>query len=476
MKPSQETKKLIWASVNRIMAQCPSNCRDKLRAAENNLNRFDWDSFVWSSDADFIDTRTYSYLRNIRKDGFLLKNSFELVTKKTRQTTNCDIPDTKELNEMGVSGWWDRNRLWPNLDPASPPYRKNPWLDHKQMDDRDFRDRCVQAGGKLYVLYPQGLPELSPPYHHSCDGIEAWIDRECKKTDCPCHDKPKGMDKLDADSIAKAFKRLGMDWNRVLKIIYGFHAEDGMWRPGLHILDAEDLEATANMLEDLAEKTEEAENPDDIFNLTREFYYDVSNALTFKTVFDRMQYVERMANESVLYEEEPDPRDVDFIIEYGFGESEETEDQQYEDPAYIDDPKTDGWTAFGLHYGEDTVKFHWTACVRTAGVKRLQAWKRLMGKLWYITPQQRTDLWNRIWDRQKQLIAIIEPKLDRQARLMLKEIKSLSLRETKALIYSYQVGGRFCRYNDFNFKDIPGDPEIVFYLWNKYREMKNEQA
>ena len=108
MKPSQETKKLIWASVNRIMAQCPSNCRDKLRAAENNLNRFDWDSFVWSSDADFIDTRTYSYLRNIRKDGFLLKNSFELVTKKTRQTTNYDIPDTKELNEMGVSGWWDQ--------------------------------------------------------------------------------------------------------------------------------------------------------------------------------------------------------------------------------------------------------------------------------------------------------------------------------------------------------------------------------
>jgi len=458
--------------------------REVLKEAGDQRSKFDWQSFDWISDEDFIDTRSYSYLRNRIRDGFRLKNSFELVTKESKQTTNLDIPDTKELNEMGVSGWWDRNRLWPNLDPSSPPYRKNPWLDHKSMDDRDFRDRCIQAGGKLYVLYPQGLPELSPPYHQRADGIETWVDQECRDPECPCHNKLKGIDKLDADSIAKAFKKLGMDWNRVIKIMFGFHAEDGTWRPGLHVLDGEDIESIANIFEELAEDIDEPPNE---LEAQRQFYYDLSNRFLsnnypnkpFKSVLGQLDYIEKMAALAVFEAgtEEPDPRNVDFLIEYGFAETEdddETEDQEYEDPAY-DDPKTDGWTAFGLHYGEDTAKFHWTACIRTAGVKRLQAWKRLMAKLWYITPQQRSDLWNRIWSRQKNLIDQIELRLTRQIKTMLKEMKSLTLKETAALIYAYQNGGKFCRFNDFNFKDVPGDPEMVFYLWNAYRERKKNE-
>jgi hypothetical protein len=459
--------------------------REVLKQSADRRSKFDWQTFDWICDEDFIDTRSYSYLRNRMRDGFRLKNSFELVTKKSKQTTNIDIPDTKELNEMGVSGWWDRNRLWPNLDPSSPPYRKNPWLDHKDMDDRDFRERCIQVAGMLYVLYPQGLPELSAPYHQRKEGIETWVDQECRNPDCNCHSKLKGIDKLDADSIAKAFKRFGMDWNRVIKIMFGFHAEDGDWRPGLHVLDAEDLESIANIFEELADQIEE---PVSELESQRQFYYDLSNRFLsekyenkpFKTVLGQLDYIEKMSALAVIEagEEKPDPRDVDFLIEYGFSESEEfgeSEDQQYEDPAY-DDPKTDGWTAFGLHYGEDTVKFHWTACVRTAGVKRLQAWKRLMGKLWYITWQQKSDLWRRIWARQEQLISQIESKLTRQVRLILKEMKSLSLKETVALIYSYQNGGKFCRYNDFNFNDVKGDPEMVFYLWNTYRERKKNEA
>ena len=95
-----------------------------------------------------------------------------------------------------------------------------------------------------------------------------------------------------------------------------------------------------------------------------------------------------------------------------------------------------------------------------------------MSKLWWLTYQQKSDLWRRIWDRQAQLVEQIEPValMNREVKQIVDEIEHLNQDQARALIYAYQVGGSFNGFSYFEF-DEPGDHELVFWLWDKYRKL-----
>lgn len=490
---------------------------------------------------------TNAYTRNAIVDGIWLKNSVELVHKRAKISRNTDLPDTLPLDEMGVPGPSNReNYMWPEIDPNAPAYRKSRHLDNDSiyfksqngkcllnrtvggMNDRDFRDRCVQANGKLYVLYQQGSPELAPQNHLQAETFVKWAAQPCK---CKrnCDHLQTEMPESDADSIVKALERLNMDRKSTTRLMFGYHAferdsyvktESGYrntykseWRDGVKSMDAEELMDFAKYLEDLEagmpKLAKVGENEERTLDDERIYYSDVSQRL-IETRADRnnimgldiekpqqqLLYIDQLANSTIdnASTEQPDPSEIDTLISRGFdydldelpvglnryevwqkdieqvGEiMVDSENQAYEDTDFRS--SGDGWTAFPLHFGEDTVKWHWCQCVRHAGVKRLQAWKRIMRKLYWLTYPQRSDLWARIWERQEQLIAIIKTKSEKlaQVRTIIEEMGSLSQAQARALVYAYQVGGSFERYNSFDFEE-PGDPELAFYLWDKYKQ------
>lgn len=450
------------------------------------------------------------FLRNVWEQGIRLENKLELVKKRNSVVRNTDLPDTLPLDEMGVPGPSNREDfVWPAVDPNAPPYRKSTHLDSDKqeillngdrrlaftrtvggMNDRDFRERCVQANGKLYVLYPMGLPEVSPPNHLRAETVSRWLAGPCRcKREC-AHQQTE-VPEYDADSLVKVLSKLQMDRASTTRMMFGYMGFDGAWRNGIKSLDAEGIADLAYYLEDLEAQlpqlTPEGENAPVQLDDYRAYYLDVSQKLVemgvsstgdglpydLKTWKGQMNYIEDMARKSLTEEPnaEPHPAEIDWLIRKGFS-VEEDSDTESENQAYEDsDFKSvgDGWTAFPLHYGEDTVDWNWISCIRTAGIKRLQAWKRAMGKLWYLTYQQRSDLWNRIWERQEQLVAKIDKKVDRTVKDIVDEMRGLNERQAKALIYSYQVGGSFNAFNMFDF-DEPGDPELVFWLWDYYRK------
>lgn len=419
--------------------------------------------------------------------GIELKNVVEVSVREQKWQTNKDIPDNLPLQDMGVSGPTSREFLWPQVDDDSKPYRKTPWLDSRAMDDRDFRERCIVANNRLYVLYPMGAPELAPANHLRAETLQKWFAQKCgcapsKK----CQHLQSEVDYADCDSLVKVFDKLGIDRRRTLQLMFGYQSIAGR-KHGLKSLEPEliaEIAADWEMLEAGLEKLAPVgENAPRSIDDEREYFLDVSYRLLdagvgylkdynldLRKPFDQMRYIEMMASRLHASEDLADPRDVETIIEYGFeidDEEIESDDQAYEDADFS--AVGDGWTAFPLSDGNDTVDYHWTVCIRTAGVKRLWAWKRLMGKLWWLTYAQRSDLWNRINERQAQLIELIKPKTA-PIKAILNELPHLTVGQAKALIYSYQVGGSFARYTNFEF-DEPGDPELVFYLWDLYKKM-----
>ena len=58
------------------------------------------------------------------------------------QNKNWDMPDNLAFYDMGTS------------------VRKTEHLDHQKMNDRDFRERCVQLNGKNYPLYLKGQGDI----------------------------------------------------------------------------------------------------------------------------------------------------------------------------------------------------------------------------------------------------------------------------------------------------------------------------
>jgi hypothetical protein len=465
----------------------------KLTELPNQLYRVKVNSAIPVNKSNIVEiVRTTSYVRNQIQQGIRMKNKFEVVHKTSKIPFNADIPDNLPLDDMGIGGWTNReDYVWPEIDPVTRYYRKTPWLDHQSMNNIDFRQRCITANGRLYVLQPMGRPEIAGPKHLQPENLINWLKNPCRcKT---CRHKNSEIEFIDAQSIVKVLFNLQMDRARVIKLVFGYQPSiggKGAWKHGVKSLEPEIIGDLAYDFEQLEAKLPkllpEGQNETRTLDDERAYYLDVSNTmlengqnylkelnLDLTRPLQQMRYIEHMANLwHNAFDHQPDQNKIDFLIEKGFGveeQSDQDDDGVYENSDFA--PVGDGWTAMPLSDGNDTVDWHWIACIKTAGVKRLQAWKRLMYQISErLTRAQIQDLWDRIWQRQAILIESIKPKITLDVQMILDEIPHLTSNQAKALIFAYDQGGAFERYTSFDFQN-PGDPELVFYLWNAYREL-----
>jgi len=436
---------------------------------------------------------TYSYIKNIWEQGIKFVNKFEQIVKHIKPS---DIPDQKEFDKMGLGGWWDRQILWPAVDPNTPTNRQNYVLDHLQLNDRDFRQRCIQANGKNYVLYQGAYADTGKANHLQADTWINWMANPCQ-CQKPCEHLNSIIDPADADSIVQAYANLNIDRNRTIKSVFGYATKDER-RNGLKSFDEEeladyalDIEQLEAQLPKLSGKNEQP--PKRTLEDERAFYLDLSYKLIengriflsdinidLNNPLEQAVYIETMAQKALIEEPEPNPKDIDTIIEYGFAETDEddieSEDQKYENIEFK--ANTDGWTAFPLSDGNDTIDYTWITYIKTASVKQLQSWKKAAYKV-KITPTQKSRLWERIWERQEILCKQIELKVkkNKQALEIIDEMIGMRKRsinkykQAGGLIYSYSNGGTFSACTVFDFKNIKGDSDIVFYLWNQRKKI-----
>lgn len=158
-------------------------------------------------------------LMKITKDG----NMTEIDFFNDMSQANPDIPDQLHGFEQG---WADRkNEL---LDPVKDGSR---WV-HK-MDDRHFREHCVQYAGRNYFVFLKKKCDLQPPQHLKAE----WLAEKLETT-------------FDiAQKLATGFAALEFDRKTALKFIY----QELMPRSG----NNEMLAATADWLEALEEQIKE---------------------------------------------------------------------------------------------------------------------------------------------------------------------------------------------------------------------------
>ena len=80
-----------------------------------------------------------------------------LEFEDNNQYANRDLPDNKVFVDLGLN------------------VRENDHLYYQQINDRDFRERCVQLTGRNYVLFEKGYANIKPPTHTSFEGIAAML-------------------------------------------------------------------------------------------------------------------------------------------------------------------------------------------------------------------------------------------------------------------------------------------------------------
>ena len=502
----------IGMAIQEIIRWNPITWRRDVR-----LDELQWESFRNRlKDSPILESipGTFSYMRNVYQDGIRLKNTLEQIIRHEKES---DLPEQTVFEEMGLSdGWTDRDLMWPAIGPLTrvdlvnenrsaaiyqSSWRGNSVLSHRKMDDRDFKQRCVQHYGKNYVLYPGAYADTGGPNHLKKDTWIKWLESPCR-CNKECQHLSTGIDALDADTIATVFAKLKMDRTRTIKSVFGYaiksNDKDEIWRDGIKSLDREELKDFAfdlEMIEYQLPKLPKKGQPDPVRTLNdeREFYLDLSYRLLgagqmidLENPLQQMAYIETMAKVAMESQPEPSQHDIATIIEYGFDEIDsddtESEDQDYESIEYKSNG--DGWTAFPLSDGQDAIDYTWVAYIKTATIRKLQSWKKVAiryGHSQYrarLSFQQKSDLWSRIWERQEKLATQIEPLaiMDKTIREIVHEMQYLSFKQAGALIYQYSIGGAFSAYTEFDFSNEPngiGNREFTFWLWDKRKKMFN---
>ena len=153
----------------------------------------------------------------------------EVTQRESLQPVNVDMPDDLYLYEMGCGN------------------RRNESLDHRPMDDRDMRERCIAVGNRVYALYEKRRPDLAPRSDLRQEVLGKMLN--------------ESVDKCDVDSLVHAFRDMRLSRTAVLKLIHGYVRPDEEGKlaksSGLKSLDSDGLMDVAcefeQMNNDLAE-------------------------------------------------------------------------------------------------------------------------------------------------------------------------------------------------------------------------------
>lgn len=394
----------------------------------------------------------------------------EVTQRESIQPLNVDVPDDKYLYEMGCGN------------------RKNESLDHRAMDDRDFRERCIVVGNRVYALYEKRKADLAPRSDLRQEVLMKMLHEDA--------------DYADVDTLAHVFRDMRLSRSAVLKLIHGYVRpdEDGVIAKSDGLKSLEDLSEIAGEFESMRDELKEFDIPEPETNRDRSidderaYWLDVSRDLFdrghFASTLDQVRFIE----ESALRDwEDGYYRDPDHVDEFVIYQNEDyVSDRQSDvDP---DDENLIEWdpideetamaidsNAFGAHplYDESScISDDLIDEIKMASwleLSEIKSW--LMGKdAWYLNSDQRKIAWSFIKGREDRLIA-------ESLRRPIAQMVGSYITETKesgracAMLFSWKNGERFDTDEDvFKFdEEMPLEHELAA-AWTIFRrEHKDHQ-
>jgi hypothetical protein len=330
-----------------------------------------------------------------------VKPVVEVTQNESRQPVNVDVPDDLYLYEMGCGN------------------RKNESLDHRPMDDRDMRERCITVGNRVYALYEKRKPDLVP--------------RSDLRQEILAKMLHESADYADVDSLVRVFRNMRLSRKAVLKLVHGYVRpdEDGVLDKSSGLKSLDSLEEVALDFEQMDAELAEFDIPEPETNRDRTidderaYWLDVSRTLYdrghFTSILAQIRFIEQSAlrdwkdgyyrdpahvDEYVIYENEQyltdthqdiDPDDIDAMVEW---------DPMDEQTAMAIDANP--YSAHPL-FGEDS-------CINDETIDEIKraSWMELselkswiMGKdVWYLNSDQRKIVWSFIKGRENELIEV----------------------------------------------------------------------
>ncbi len=323
----------------------------------------------------------------------------EVVQDESRQPLNVDVPDDLYLFEMGCGN------------------RKNESLDHRSMDDRDMRERCVVVGNRVYALYEKRKPDLAP--------------RSDLRQEVLANMLSDDIDYCDVDTMTRVFRDMRLSRKTVLALIHGYVRpdENGVMAKssGLKSLDADDIAEVAADFEDMRDELAEFDIPEPETNKPRTldderaYWLDVSRDLfdrgKFVSVLSQIRFIEDSARRDLIEGYYEDPDHVDEFVIYQNDDyidakaSYDDEDEAIEwDPELEETALSIDANAFGAHPLYDE-----SSCISDDLINEIKSsdWKELsevkswlMGSdAWFLNSDQRKIAWGFIKGREDDLIA-----------------------------------------------------------------------
>ena len=344
-------------------------------------------------------------------------NGAEVVEFMDTSQRNQDLPDNLVFTDMGLSS------------------RVNEHLDHQLLNDRDFRQRCVQANGRNYVLYQKTLIDMQKPQHLRSE----WLAEQL------------GIQIDLAYKLADAFSKLKLDRKAVMKILHGYVTSAGEHKNGL-IGSNGNMVKVVELLDMLGDEADEVTVkrsefvPNDIFTSFKE---DTIYALNVGSMNP--------------YSDEVTQADDDI-------------DQMGDNNPY---------SAFPLYDGSEALSHEFLTMIRTASFNKLRIIQQgffkqedvVSGRVYkakyhYMTPSQKSQAWVYIKARKAELKEATRANLSQDAEITIGWIKALGKSKVaSALIFAFADGRAFDLFGQvIEFSDKANSLELGV-VWDEYKKL-----
>ena len=386
--------------------------------------------------------------------------ALELIQRESFQPINTDVPDDLYLFDMGCS------------------HRRNESLDYRQMDDRDFRERCIGVNSQVYALYEKRKPDLAPRSDLRQEVLSNMLNADYE----------------DVDTLTHVFRDMRLSRRTVLSLVHGYVRPEGdsvIKTSGLKSLD--DLSKIASDFETMNESLIQDDIPEPETNKERTldderaYWLDVSRDLydrgKFTSILAQIRFIEQSAKRDFKdgYYIDPEHTGDRIIYQNEDSVADNHVDIDADDETLLEwDPAdekvamsidTNAFSAHPLYDESSCVSDELIDEIKVATWQQLSNLKNwLMSKnAWYLYKSQRSVAWSFIKGREDELI---ELAMNRPiARLVGSYItKETNSKRACAVLFAWKNGDRFDTENQiFKFDQVGSLEDELVAAWTIFR-------
>ena len=339
---------------------------------------------------------------------------------------NKDLPDNIQWHDMGIV-----ERKNEHLDPIKDD--SNPGGYVNKMNDRHFREMCVQLGGQNFAIKLKTKPDIEPPNHMKIEWVADKLRIE--------HDL--------AMQVVDLVRDMEIDRKTMMKM---FYAKPYMWTKCSSKEIARDLSILRELHESASEPNWSSLSDNNFAEpIDENWIYMVDE------VYETMQ-VARF-NEATNEQYREDHMDVTS-------------------PAYP-------FALFPLYWGKEALSHEFITMIKEADwdkIKEIQKrffpqYDSMVGKwyapkYWYLSPSQKSQSWVYINERKEELKNIKPSDLSEECKQCLYWIQQYKRSKySTALIYAFKDGRSFDSFGikvDFNRR---ATGQELNYLWSEYKKI-----